>query len=278
MYANPGVIEAQPATAVDIIMQMGPAKAERRRIADKYVDLLKQTTQEARDMNGALNHFDKVFGEFEQKLNQFAGNAPAAIDADIEEALKMGRDAVEHKRHMYFGENGGVAQRLGWAWTKLRLLEAAAPGSPQTVAAKRRLDSAEKEVKSMQASLLDAIVQSNQPPVETYQGSDKDRLIGLVKTKWAESGVAAPVLKMGINSQNWRRETRWEWRTSAWYKVDISRIQGFVIVKLDDKLAGIHYINLVKDHLAGDRIDAYFFNDPKEELDVLYKLPAANVK
>jgi len=278
MYANPNVIQGQPEVAVDTIRQMGPVKVERQRIAAKFADLLQQTTAEARDMNSVLSHFDEVFGKFEQTLNQFVSNAPAGIDADIEEALKMGRDAVENKRHMYFGENGGVSQRLGWAKTKLTILEAAAPGSPQTAAARRKFDSAGKEVKSMQMSLLEAIVQSNQPPNETYTGPDKAQLIARVKTKWAESGVSAPVLKMGINSQNWRRDTGWEWRTSAWHKVDISRIQGFVIVKLDDNLAGVHYINLVKDHLAGDRIDTYFFNDPKQELDVPYKLPAAKVK
>ena len=60
--------------------------------------------------------------------------------------------------------------------------------------------------------------------------------------------------------------------------MDISRIQGHVIVKKDAATALIYHINFVKDHLAGDTITAYFFNDLKAEPEVTMKLALKNVK
>jgi len=67
------------------------------------------------------------------------------------------------------------------------------------------------------------------------------------------SGITSPVLKVGINSQNWQRSTRWEWnRSNAWEKVDKSHVQGFVIVKQDDKTELLIFVTpkIVKDTLT----------------------------
>ncbi len=116
------------------------------------------------------------------------------------------------------------------------------------------------------------------PPAEQCNGADKEELIALVKAKWAEASVDAEVLKMGINSTDWRRDTRWEYASKTWSKVDQSRIQGFVIVKAGDDMAVVHYINLVKDHMAGDKITAWNLDDPKAEPDVSQKLLLKNVQ
>lgn len=278
MYSNPRILQEQPERAIDVIKQISAVKAERQRIAEKYGDLLKQSTPQSRDMNGVLRYFDQQFGAFEQATQKYAAEAPAQIKKNLEDALKMAADAVAHKRHLYFGEGGGVNQQLSFARTRCSVLAAIAPNTPETTAAEQAIADATSQVKQMKASLNDAIIESNDLPNSSYAGPDKVELIGIVKTKWADSGVAGEVLTVGINSANWQRETRWEWRAGAWHKVDYSKIQGHVIVKADEKLANVHYINITKDHLAQDAIKAYFFNDPKAEVEVGDKVLLAKVK
>ncbi len=277
-FANPQVIETQPEAAIETIKLILPVQEERKRIAAKYADLLKQTTPEAKDMNSVLRYFDEVFGRFDTALKGFVASAPAAVGKSVDDALQMGEGAVAGKKHAFFGQGGGVNQRLDEAQTRLNVLAAAAPDSPATVAARQKLEAARAKVKTMQAALHDDIVQSNQPPQDRYNGPDKAALIEIVKKKWAGSGIAAEVLRTGINSTAWQRETRWDWRAGAFHKVDISRIQGHVVVKKDAATALVYHINLLKDHLAGDTITAYLFNDLKAEPDVTMKLAVKNVK
>lgn len=278
MFADPQIIERQPEAAIETIKLIQPVMEERKRIAAKYADLLKQTTPEAKDMNSVLRYSDEVFGKFDAALKVFVASAPGLIVKTVDDAITMGEGAAAGKKHMFFGEHGGVNQRLTQAQVQLTVLAAAAPDAPDTASARQKLEAARAKIKTMQSALLEGIVQSNQPPQERYSGADKAALIDLVKKKWAESGIAAEVLKTGINSQSWQRDTRWEWRARAWNKVDVSRIQGHIIVKKDATTALIYHINFVKDHLAADTITAYFFNDLKAEPDVTMKLALKNVK
>jgi hypothetical protein len=278
MYTDANVIQGRPERAIEVIKQIAPVKAERQRIADKYVDLLKQDTTESRRLQGILRHFDDVFGRFEERLTAFVNEAPAAIEKDINEALTMGQDAVQNKKHLFFGEQGGVKQRITWAKSKYDILAAAAPDSAQTKAAAQQIASAEEKVKQMRGALMEDIVKSNQPPQDRYNGPDKAQLVEIVKKKWAEAGLNNEVLKAGINSENWRRDTLWEWNGNTLSKSDKSRIQGHVVIKQDDNIAVVRHINLVKDHMAGDKISAYFFDDPKAAPDVDQQMLLSNVK
>jgi hypothetical protein len=51
----------------------------------------------------------------------------------------------------------------------------------------------------------------------------------------------------------------------AFQKVDLSRIQGYVLVKFDDKTAVRYSVNMTKDHLSGDAVSAYLLDDVKAE-------------
>lgn len=275
-FANPQVIESNPKRAIEIIQQMEPAKAEHRRLMEKYADLLKQDS--SKDLRAVLAYFDQVYPKFEHRTKDFAASAPAAIDKDITEATEMAKSAVAEKKFLFFKETGGVAQRLSWAQTKLDIFTAI----DETAAApsKQKLESARAEIAKMRQSLDDAIIAANDPPPDQYNGPDKAELLKIVKDKWATSGVDAPVLKVGINSKDWQRDTQWVWQRTGkyWYKIDASKSQGHVIVKLDDKTAVVHYIDLYKDHLKNDAISASFFDDPKAAVEVDRKLAVGKVK
>jgi hypothetical protein len=273
-YGDPQLIQRRPEAAIEVIKQMAAVKAERQRIAEKYADLLKQNTNHSEQMQGTLRYFDDTFRQFEQATQDYASRAPAEIDGNVAQAIQMGKDASANQNPAFFGPQGGVTEQLGYAQARLDVFTAIAPDTPQVKQSAEKLAAARVEVDQMQAALLEQIVQNNQPPAEPYSGPDKDQLVEIIKTKWTESGVTAEVLKIGINSQNWQRDVYWEWDgTDTWNKTDKSRIQGFVIVRLNDTLAATYHVNLVKDHLSSDRIDAYFFDDPKSEPIVLRKFP-----
>jgi hypothetical protein len=279
MYGNTGVFQSDPERAIDVCKQMDAVKKERERIAQSNADLLKQNSPEARNMNGVLKFFDQRFEQFEKAAKDYATAAPGEIDKNLAEATKMGDEAVKYKRPLYFGDKGGVKQRIQWAQTRYEVLEAIDPKSPATEAAKKKIESTREQVKKMKASLNDAIIDSNRLPEERYKGADKAKLIELVNAKWKESGVAGDVLKSGITSQDWKRDTYWRFDgTDTWNKSDKSKVQGFVVVKTSGTQATVHYINLVKDHLSSDQVTAYFFDDPKAEPDVSQKLLLKSVK
>jgi hypothetical protein len=278
-FGNPQILNTQPESAIELIKQMAPAKAERQRLATKYAEALKQKSRDADQKNRVLRYFDGQFGNFEKAVNDFAAAAPEQINKDVDDALKMGQEAVANKRPLYFGEKGGVRQHLTWAQTRCNVLAAIAPDSADTAAAKKKIEAANEQVKQMKASLNDAIIGSNTVPTDQYKGADKAQLVELVKSKWKESGVAGDVLKSGINSRDWTRDTYWRFNgTDTFNKEDKSKLQGFVVVKTDDKLATVHYINLVKDHLASDQVTTYFFEDPKAEADVSRKILLKSIK
>ncbi len=278
MY-GPSIFQSNPALGAENLKQLPGARAERDRIAKKYAELMQGKTLEGRNIAGVLKRFDMFVEQFEAAARQYGADAPGKIDQDIDQALKMGQDAVDHRRPLYFSSSGGIAQHLGWAQGRLDVLTALSPDAPATAKARQDLDQARQKVARMKGTLNDAIISSNAPPRETYNGPDKAQLIQLVQAKWREAGVTGDVLMAGINSKSWKRNSGWKWGGGdTWNKSDMSRIQGFVIVKTDATHAAIHYINLNKDHMAEDHISADFVSDPKQPPDVTDQLLLKNVK
>lgn len=280
MYADPQILQSQLERAANVASQMPAVRAERTNIAQKYAALLQQSAPQSRELQGVLNHFDSQFGEFDRAVQQYKAQMYDKMNADIDELLRLGNEGVKEERPGYFGETGGVNSSLIVIDRKFALMSALAPEAPQTAAARQRIDSARQQLAAMKAKLNDAIVAGNNLPNDSYSGQDKADLINLVKSKWSQSGNAKTILKVGINSNDWQRDAFWEWRStaSAWYKTDRSRIQGYVLVQGNEKEAHAYYINISKDHLNNDSLAASFFNDPRAEVDVTYRMLMSKVR
>ncbi len=279
MFGNPQIFNTRPDSAVEIVKQIAPVKAERQRIATKYADFLKQSTPEANQMNSVLRYFDQQFGAFDAAATKYADEAPGAINAQVDETIKMAQGAAAEKKLGFFGQYGGIKSNLDQTEVRYKVLAAIKPDAPETAAARKKIDDGYAQVKQVRASLDADILNTNQVPDDQYNGPDKQQMIDAVKAKWSQSGVAGDVLKTGINSSQWKRDTYWRFNgTDTFYKEDASHAQGFVVVKTDDKVATIHYINLTKDHQASEKIEASFFDDPKKEADVSNKVLLKNVK
>lgn len=280
MFGDPQIIYTNPERAIEIIKQIPAVKAERARIAEKYAALLHQETGESRDMKGVLNYFDRQFGEFDRYCREFAADAPAEIRRDIAKANQLSETAIADNRPAYFSPEGGINQSLSQAQVKLDLLLAYLPDSPEAAACNSELAEARARIAQQAASLRETIIANNHVPEQSYSGPDRDAMVEMVLAKWKEANLPNEVLKAGINSNQWTRDTRWVWSSGykAWEKYDKSRLQGFVVVRKDDTVAVIHYVNFLKDHLSNDKIAAYWFDDPKDEPSYSHLLLISNVK
>jgi hypothetical protein len=277
MFGDPQVLEQRPEFALEIVKQIPAVKKERARIADKYADLLKQDTPQSRDMKAALAYFDGQFGRFDQAATAYANEAPGKIDENLNEALKMAKQAAEQNKPLFFGPDGGVNQRLRWAESRQAVLAVVDPDAGKSAA--RKIADARSQAEKLRVSLNEQIVRNNPAPQTAYHSSDADALIAIIKEKWASAGLPNDVLRVGINATTWQRSTRWEWDgVDTWRKVDKSHLQGFVAMKTSDTVANVYYVNLVKDHQADDKVTAHFFNDPKDERGVQYQFLIAKLK
>lgn len=280
MFADPSGLRSRPAQAVEAAKQVGAAKAERERIAQKYDDLLKQPTGEAKQMREVLAHSERVFGEYEKALKEWLDDAPGEVEKGAAEAVRTAKEGVNNNKPGYFGEQGGVRQRLAQARETYEVLAALSPDGAGTARAKRAVDEAKAATAEMGAKFIESTVASNPAPEDGYHGSDEAALVNVLREKWAKGGNGTAVLKVGVRGPNWQRTTRWEWSAAhkGWEKVDKSRIQGFVVVKVDDRHAAVWWVNLVKDHLNGDVVAAHFVSDPKKNPDVTNLVLVVKVK
>ncbi len=275
---NPAIFRDRPEQAIEAVKLLPGLQHDSERIKKKFGPLLQQRAQPYKDLGSTLRLFEQRLGAFETAVNDFAQGAPAAIDGDITEALRMAEQAVSEKHPLYFGPEGGVAQRLSWATTKLEVLSAIDSKSDAARQAAEELTDARKKVQTLQAALRGDIIAANQVPPDRYQGDDRAALLELLRKKWVDDGTGQDILKVGINGQQWEEKIRWTWVSDAWEKSDLSHLQGYVMVRLDDKIAVRHTINLVKDHLAGDRVDGHFLNDPKKDADISDQILLSKIK
>ena len=78
-FTNARILETVPEEGIALVQQIEPMRAERRRIGEKYGDLLKQSTPQANEMNNRLKQFDYRFEQFEKAAKEYAANAPRRL-------------------------------------------------------------------------------------------------------------------------------------------------------------------------------------------------------
>lgn len=254
----------QPEALAHVIKEDGQVMSEVQRIAKTYLPLVEQRTAEGDKLESLFNHFQQKRNQFAAQLIEYKKNLPAAFESDIQEGLSLAQQGVNEQKPMFFGKDSGIEQRFGWAEQKLLVFKAF--GEEEAKPYVDRLAEARKQVNQMAKALEGKIIQENTLPPNRYQGADRAELVELAKEAWAKQQPDAEVLTACIPSQAWERSTRWEWFSGAFHKVDKSHVQVQLIVKHDDKLAVIRPVNLYKNHLKGDSINAWPMDAVEDEL------------
>lgn len=238
------------------------------RIREHLDDLEKEFAPEIEDGNQPFRNLGTTITFVRSRLDEFeaaarAFGSPEAIGQDLDHVLKMSKQAIEYQAPAYFQPGNDIQRYTATATVKLRYLEALKPESDQWKAAAKRMADTARQVNELQAGLSALILEQNQLPDDAYQGPDREVLLKRLQEHWAKNGTKAKVLKIGLIGPDWNRSVSWEIQNRTLYKLDRSRMQGYVIVAHDDNVAVRHSINLVKDHLDGDKISAHFLSDPK---------------
>jgi len=275
MYRDTTVLEQDRPRAIELIGQGAAVQAEHNRIVKAYASLIIQKTPQGEQLAGTSRHFVEQITNFAQATRQLRETLPADIDQEIAGVNKMADEAVAEQKPAFF--NGGIPQRMEWVKDKVALYAALEPEKAKPYQAK--VVELAGQLKKKQAQLTGAIIAGNTLPPDNYQGSDREALVKLATDAWLKDQPNAKVLTSRIPSQNWKRENIWRYGSGGeWSQIDRSSLQVQLIVKHDDKLAVIRPVNLSKNHMQNDQINAYPMDGKDDALEPQRFLPLGKVK
>lgn len=250
-YRNPDYQFRDARTlAAETHAQAAVAKAECQRIAQVYLRLMEQETEQGKRIEAAGNGFLQSQQAFLEAAEQQRVSLPESIREDLAEADRLATEAVTNQKPMWF--TGGIPQRMGWAEDKLGLLQALdAEGS---VSVAREVGEMVASLSERADSLRELIIRENQLPNDNYAGPDRDATIAVAKDAWNIQEADFELLAVRIPGESWSRETKWTYSNGTWYFSDRSSLQVRLIVadKTNPELAIDRPINVRKDHQKGD--------------------------
>lgn len=276
-YNEPYQIERTPADHLPLLRSLAAVKKEAEAARAAQSDGLKAPkTPGLERLKFALADADRCLPEYEKAARAFA--SAEAVQKDLDEVLKKAKQGVENKAPAYFKPDADIARLTRRATDRLTAMEALGVDVKATTAARDVIAETAKQVRALQDGMRDQILAQNDPPPDLYQKADREAVLKLVTDTWAKGGGKAVVLKAGLVTADWTRKVSWEVVGKELQKVDRSRLQGYVLVKLDDTTAVRHSVNLTKDHLAGDVMSAYLLDDPKADPELGNLLPRSKLK
>jgi septal ring factor EnvC (AmiA/AmiB activator) len=245
-------------------------------VAKEYSAEIKDDNQPFRNLGIMIQYLRKNLDAFEQSAKQYA--SLESIKGDLDHVLKMANQAVENEAPAYFRPENDICRSTETAKQRIQYLEALDPKSEEFKSATQLLEETSQQVRTIQQSLSASILEQNELPPDDYRDADREKLLKLLSEKWKKEGTKSKVLRTGIVASSWTRGVSWEIQNRTLYKLDQSRIQGYVIVEHDDQVAVRHSINLVKDHLNKDNVTASFVSDPKEEPELVNQILLSKLK
>ena len=250
MFARPEMLETQRELAGETFRQADAAKGECIRIAQKYVRLVQQQTEQGKSLEGVGNGFLSNLAGFLDAAEAAKGKLPDEIRADLQQAQQYAADAVAEQKPLWF--TGGIPQVMGFAEEKVGLLTSLDESAGKAM--RGELDRTKKQIKQQADALRELIIRENKMPLDQFKGDDRDKAIETAISGWKVQQKDFKVLKVRIPAEAWARETKWTYSNGTWYFSDRSKLQVRLLVadKDDPKLAIDRPINVWKDHQKGD--------------------------
>jgi len=252
MYSNTMILQTNRPQAAAVMKQHKAAKDEAARIAQSYMPLMVQQTEEGKRVEGAGNYFLEKLSSFEAAAAQEYLALPAQIRSDLADADRLAQQAVNEQKPAFF--SGGIPQAMDFARDRLALYEVL--DSKQGKVLEAEVNAKQADLVKREQSLSQLIIQQNPLPPDRYSGGDRQKLVDVAIDAWKHQQKEFDVLASRIPSDAWARETLWTYSNGSWYYVDRSKLQVQLIVAdaKNDNQAVILPINIIKDHQKGDSL------------------------
>lgn len=250
------LFDNRPDDAIAAVGQLPKMRETLATMLQRWTDraTAKPNDRTAADMVRKLKYVDGQLTDLETYTAQQGKSLPGAIDADIARANQLIQTAVTEKRPAYFGRDAGIAQWVGYAEQKTKMLKAIDPAAGEN--AEKSLASLRDASAAAQKSLAQEIINNNKKPAERYSGPDVEALRTQVAATWKETYADDEILVVIFPTEGWSRTTRWDWSrgNQAFEKVDYDHLQARLYYKHDEKHAIEVPVNIYKDYMKGERI------------------------
>jgi hypothetical protein len=261
-YGDSQLLNEEPQKLTDVVGQADKVKEEAKAIeAGWNARMNDRDDREALKIRRQLDLFQRQIGFYDNRIDRFKQDAPTQVGNHLDEAEKMSDEAVSDKKPLFF--TGGIPQRMKWADEKLTVLAVIDPDTAKPL--RERYEKLKADLPGKEAQLQQEIIAANELPQDNYSESDRKDVVKLLTDTWIGKHADDKVLAVRIPGRQWKRDTRWTWRSSskAFEKTDRSHLQGQVIVvsSEDPKIAIVHPVDLYKDHLSNDAVNAVPWSD-----------------
>jgi hypothetical protein len=277
LFARSSALQDRPDAAIETLTAWPRLDAFYAKIVKTYQGICYQETPQGQRMLAKVKHFATQHIEFIKASYAYLAHGPKQVQTAIEGALQMARQAAAEQKPGFF--SGGVAQQLGQAQDRLRVLQAlvapeiaailkhkgrndpnaagavdAATQRAQDLAA--TLAGAQQEIATLQRSMTSAIVAANRLPLTAYSGGDRDELLAGARAAWSKRHPDDKLIDARITMNDWERNSGWRWHdaTTSWDRYDYSILRVLVVIQLDDQRAQWCVVVVSKNHLQGDKL------------------------
>lgn len=256
--------------------QLAPLRKHIDELETEFASEIASKIQPYRNLLGTIQYSRDRLADFEKGMRDYSSSE--AIQADADHVRKMLAMSLEYKAPAYFRPENDIARTSQRIAKRIQVLESLDPKNDELASAKKIAKELAEETQKTQTQLIGGILEQNELPKDQYRGKDRDALLKLVRATWTEKSPKAKIVRDGLIGDQWTRTHKWEVQNKSLIEVDQSRIQGFVLIDNDAKTYAIRWIQIQKDHVNHDKIEAWLISDPQAKPEPMEQILKSKVK
>lgn len=241
--------------------QLVPLRKHIDELEKEFAAEIASKVQPYRNLQGTIQYSRDRLSDFEKGMRDYSSSE--AIQADADHVRKMLAMSLEYKAPAYFRPENDIARTSQRIARRIQVLESLAPQNEELANAKRIAKELAEETQKTQSQLIGGILEQNELPKDQYRGKDREALLKLVRATWAEKSPKTKIVRTGLIGDQWTRTHKWEVQNKSLIEVDLSRLQGFVLIENDAKTYALRWIQIQKDHVNHDKLEAWLISDPQ---------------
>lgn len=231
----------------------------------EYAKEISTQNQPYRNLAGTIGYTRERISKFEEAIKSYA--ALTSIREDADAILESANRSVDNQAPAYFKPGNDIDRRTQSMKLRLKVLATLMPDSKELKQGMELAKTTADEVRKIQMKLLDGILEQNELPTDDYSKADRKELLKLVEETWLKQSPKDKPIRVGLIGNDWVRTEVWEVQNRTVYKIDRSRMQGFVVMPMDGKTVVVRHVQLQRDHTSQDKTTAWPLSDPKTAIE-----------